>query len=158
MDINGITSLSAPLGVSSTSAPAVNNSDLPASSPAASGVSMNQNPASQSQMTSVINNADYIKKQLSAIFDTYPPWFPAGHPQRIDTIKAVKTVLDSVKSSSLPADLKTQLAGIQLKDNATDTEMAAALHAISQSTSSIISNGTAVSGDGQSGAVINVKA
>ncbi len=156
MDINGITSLSALPGVSSTSVPSVNNGDLSASSSSVSGSSINQNPASQSQMPSAINNADYIKKQLSAIFTTYPPWFPAGSPQRIDTIKAVKSVLDSAINSSVSADTKKQLSGIQLTDNATDTEMAAALHAVSQCTSSTISSGTTVSGGEQPGAVINV--
>jgi len=107
-------------------------------------------------MPSVRSNMDYVQQQLNALIEDDPPWFPAGSPQRIDTIKAMKCVLDEVKSSSMPDEVKKQSSRIKLTDKATDSDMSA-LDAISQLKDNVISNGTTVSVNGQSGNVINIK-
>jgi hypothetical protein len=77
-------------------------------------------------------NTNYIKEQLDAIMYSFPPYFPAGSPQRIDLIKGVKGVQDEIEKSSLPKEIKEKFAGQKLTDAATDKEISTALEGIKQ--------------------------
>ncbi len=41
----------------------------------------------QQQLNS-LTSSNYVKQQIQKIITTFPPYFPAGSPQRIDLIKA----------------------------------------------------------------------
>ena len=158
MDINSISSLPALFdAVSLSSATNSTNSAISAESTSTSASSADQKyqPA---QTLSVRSNIDYIQQQLNDILQDYPPWFPAGSPQRIDTIKAMKSVLENVKNSSISEETKKYLSKIQLKDNATDQEISTALDAIAQFNNNVVGDGTQEPGSGKSGNIINIEA
>ena len=86
------------------------------------------------QQLNNLTSGNYIKQQIETIMNTFPPYFPAGSPQRVDLIKGVKGVQDEIKSSKLPTEVKDKLAGQKLTDAATDKEISIALKGIQQYT------------------------
>ena len=93
------------------------------------------NPGGQApQQHNRLTSSNYVKQQIETIMTTFPPYFPAGSPQRIDLIKGVSGVQDEIKSSPLPTEVKNKLAGQQLTDAATDKEISTALKGIQQYT------------------------
>jgi hypothetical protein len=77
-------------------------------------------------------SSNYVKEQLDAIMFSFPPYFPAGTPQRLDLIKGVRGVQEEIKNSKLPNDVKEKLAGQKLTDTATDQEVSTALIGLKQ--------------------------
>jgi hypothetical protein len=77
-----------------------------------------------------LTNVNYVKQQIETIMFSFPPYFPAGTPQRIDLIKGVKSVQDEIESSPLPAEVKEKLAGQKLTDDSTDKEISTALEGV----------------------------
>jgi hypothetical protein len=86
------------------------------------------------QQLNSLTDSNFVKQQIETILTTFPPYFPAGSPQRLDLIKGVKGVQDEIKSSKLPMEVKDNLAGQKLTDAATDNEISTALKGIQQYT------------------------
>jgi hypothetical protein len=70
---------------------------------------------------------NYIQEQLKSLLESYPPFFPAGSPQRIDLIKKVKGLEEQIGHSSVDTHLKKALAENPLPEQATDQDISAAL-------------------------------
>ena len=87
-----------------------------------------QAPLQQNSLT----DKSFVKQQIETILTSFPPYFPAGSPQRIDLIKGVKGVQDEIKNSTLPAAVKDRLTGQKLTDSATDQEISTALKGVQQ--------------------------
>lgn len=87
----------------------------------------------QQQLNS-LTSSNYVKQQIQKIITSFPPYFPAGSPQRIDLIKGIKGIQDEIKSSKLQPEVKDKLAGQKMTDTATDKEISAALKGIQQYT------------------------
>jgi hypothetical protein len=81
-----------------------------------------------------LTNVNYVKEQIETILFSFPPYFPAGSPQRIDLIQGVKGVQDEIKKSPLPSDVKEKLAGPELTDESTDKDISTALEGVKQYT------------------------
>jgi hypothetical protein len=75
----------------------------------------------------LLNRIDYTKEQLDKILVDYPPFFPPGTYQRVDLIKGIRSIQDEVEKSSVPSETKSQIVSQKLADNATDSDIAAAL-------------------------------
>jgi hypothetical protein len=86
------------------------------------------------QQVNSLTDSSFVKHQIQDIITSFPPYFPAGSPQRIDLIKGVKGVQEEIKSSHLPTEVKDKLAGQKLTDAATDKEISTALKGIQQYT------------------------
>jgi hypothetical protein len=111
----------------------------------------------EAQMLSISSNIDYIQKNLDAVLINYPPFFPAGHPQRIDLIKGLKGIQDKIEKSSIPADVKKGLSDTKLSYNSSDGEISAALDNLIHFKDSIIQNNTEGPAPKQPGSVVNIK-
>ncbi len=108
-------------------------------------------------MVSISSHINYIQQQLDALLDRYPPFFPAGAPQRIDLIKGFKWVQDKIENSIIPADFKKGLSDAKLSDNASDNDISNALNNLIQIKNTINQNSTEDSNTQQPGVVVNTK-
>lgn len=84
------------------------------------------------QVQSSLTDGNYVQEQIKMIMYSFPPFFPAGSPQRIDLIKGIKGAQEDIKKSPLPTEVKDRLAGQNLTDAATDGEISAALKGVQQ--------------------------
>jgi hypothetical protein len=82
----------------------------------------------------VLIDSNYIKEQIHSLMFDFPPFFPAGSPQRLDLIKGIKGVQDEIKKSPLPAEVKAKLTDQELTESSTDKEITTALKGIKQYT------------------------
>jgi hypothetical protein len=73
------------------------------------------------------NRIDFTKDQLDKILVDYPPFFPPGTYQRVDLIKGIRSIQDEVEKSSFQSETRNQIVSRKLSDNATDSDIAAAL-------------------------------
>ena len=95
---------------------------LPGSSASANDT---RSPVIQAQ--TLLGRIDYIKDQLDKILVDFPPFFPAGSYQRIELIKAIRGIQDEVEKSSVQSEVKKEISSVKLSENATDSEISAAL-------------------------------
>jgi len=125
MEINPIT-IQTSL-VDNTSAPVKSGvlSDRPRSGASAAGIQ-------KAQVSTNLASASYIKNQLDEIMNSFPPFFPAGSPQRLELIKGINGVQEEIQKASLQPELKKKLTSEKLTDQPTDAEIAAALKDIKQ--------------------------
>ncbi len=70
---------------------------------------------------------NYFKEQIRAILTSFPPFFPAGSPQRIDLIKKVKGLEELVEKSSPKKSSDKTSSDNRLSEDASDKEISAAL-------------------------------
>jgi hypothetical protein len=84
-----------------------------------------QTPVLEAQALST--HINYVKDQLDKILLDWPPFFPPGTYQRADLIKAIRNIQDEVEKSSVPSDMKKDVASQKLSGNATDHDISAAL-------------------------------
>ncbi len=85
-------------------------------------------PTAGGQTQSIIAGVNYIEEQIKDYMFSWPPFFPAGHPSRPDLVKGIKSVSDTIKTSSIdPTIKKAALSGETLPDNASDQEISSAL-------------------------------
>ena len=139
MEINGINiqiaqsgeSLSLAAKGDTTGAQKSRRTALPTSTDAGSSQS-GSSPAAH-VYTSLIDS-NYIREQIHSLMFDFPPFFPAGSPQRLDLIKGIKAVQEEIKHSKLPAEVKEKLAGQKLEADSTDKEISTALKGIKQYT------------------------
>jgi len=123
----------------------------------ASGQSPTISP--EGQMLSISSNIDYIQQNLNAVLVNYPPFFPAGHPQRIDLIKGLKGIQEKIEKSAIPADAKKGLVGTKLSDNASDSDISIALNSLIHIRDTFMQNSDNMeaSQTKQPGTVVNIK-
>jgi hypothetical protein len=112
---------------------------------------------SEAQMVSISSSIDYIKQKLDAVLINYPPFFPAGHPQRLDLIKGLKGIQEKVQKSALPAEAKKRAEGTQLTSQSSDSDISAVLDNLMQLKNSLPQNATEGSSAKQPGSVVNIK-
>jgi hypothetical protein len=86
----------------------------------------------QAQMISISSSVDFINEQLKTLLNSFPPFFPAGSPQRIDLIKGIQGLQEKIEKASVPGDLKKETSGPKLTDQATDQEISAALDGLNR--------------------------
>jgi hypothetical protein len=84
-----------------------------------------QSPMIQAQ--TLITHINYAKEQLDKILVEFPPFFPPGSYQRIDLIKGIRGIQVEVEKSSIQSDLKKEISSSKLSEDATDSEISAAL-------------------------------
>jgi hypothetical protein len=139
-------------------APAQNeNAGAPSGRTATQAAGTGQQATPEAQMVSISSNIDYIKQHLDAVLINYPPFFPVGHPQRLDLIKGLKGIQEKVQKSALPAEVKKEVAGTQLTAQSSDGEIAAALDSLVQVKNSFTPKAGEGSGQKQPGSVVNIK-
>jgi hypothetical protein len=102
-------------------------------------------------------SSNFVKEQIETIINTFPPYFPAGSPQRIDLIKGVKAVQVEIKSSHLSSDTKDKLAGQQLTDASTDKEISTALTAIQQYTEKHSPSSAPATNKSRAGSIVSIE-
>ena len=77
---------------------------------------------------SVVDRISYMKRQLDEILVSYPPFFPAGSPQRPDLIKRIQGIQDEIAKLSVQA--KAPAGNMKIKKlpgNATDKDISRAI-------------------------------
>lgn len=156
MEISNITRQANQINTSSPSS-IVNTSNVSGQSSTDPVSSQSSITTPQGQMVSISSHINYIQQQLDALLDRYPPFFPAGAPQRIDLIKGFKWVQDKIENSIIPADFKKGLSDAKLSDNASDNDISNALNNLIQIKNTINQNSTEDSNTQQPGVVVNTK-
>ncbi len=104
----------------------------PSPEPPASVLPGSSGPTNDAQSTviqaqTLITHINYAKEQLDKILVEFPPFFPPGSYQRIDLIKGIRGIQDEVERSSLQVDMKKEISSSKLSEDATDSEISAAL-------------------------------
>jgi hypothetical protein len=75
----------------------------------------------------VVLGINYFKDQIREILTSFPPFFPAGSPQRIDLIKKIKGLEELVEKSSPKKGSNKISSDKRLSEEASDKEISAAL-------------------------------
>jgi hypothetical protein len=75
----------------------------------------------------VVPRINYLKQQLSELLTSFPPYFPAGSPQRIDLIKKINGLDELVEKSSPKKSGDKTSSDNKLSEDASDKEISAAL-------------------------------
>lgn len=106
----------------------------------------------------ILQGISYIQNQLKDLVDSYPPFFPVGHPQRPALIKRIRDLQDSIKTSPLDTNSKQMVSsGNKLSPNATDKEVSKALDNLYK-ISDILNNDQQLSATpAQPGSLLNIK-
>lgn len=159
MDITGITTQSGIIYSSQTTVNEIQPDKTSATALKSGSVSQSISASTaSSEELSNLNDPNYIKQQLSIIMHSFPPWFPAGKPQRLALIKGIKGVQYEIKNSSLSQDVKDKLTTNQLTNNSSDTEITAALQSIKEYKQQVVStNSSSPVATGQTGTMVNLK-
>jgi hypothetical protein len=106
----------------------------------------------------IFTRISYIEEQLKSLLESFPPFFPAGSPQRIDLIKKIKGLEEQIGHSSVEAHLKKAFTENPLPKQATDQEISAALDKLF-SLRDKLQEKSPVSGDPvKPGTIVNLKA
>jgi hypothetical protein len=134
MDINGININIKQTGSSLSSAGNVNTAGAQQSRQSALADAASSGSGQTTQQLNSLTNANFIKDQIETIMFSFPPFFPAGSPQRLDLITGVREVQYEIKNSSLPTEVKDKLAGQELTAASTDKEISNALKGVQQYT------------------------
>ena len=137
MDINGINiqvakSESSPLLAANGDTAGALKSRRSALSDSAGAGSSQASSAHASHVHTSLIDSNYIKEQIHSIMYDFPPFFPAGTPQRLDLIKGIQAVQEERKSSTLPTGVKEKLTGQELTAASTDKDISAALKGVRQ--------------------------
>ena len=157
MEISNVTMQANQTETSSTPIRSENTSELSGQGSSASVNSKSSTITPQGQMLSISSNIDFIQQQLDALMDNYPPFFPAGAPQRIDLIKGFQWVQNKIESSNIPADIKQGLSNTKLPDDASDSEIMDALNNLTQINNAIKQNSAEGSATIDKGTVVSTK-
>jgi hypothetical protein len=75
----------------------------------------------------VILGINYFKDQIREILTSFPPFFPAGSPQRINLIKKIKGLEELAERSSPKKSGDNTSSDNRLSEDASDQEISAAL-------------------------------
>ena len=140
MEISNVTMQTNQTETSSTQARSENISNATGQSSSAPVSSQSSTVTPQGQMLKISSNIDFIQQQLDALMDNYPPFFPAGAPQRMDLIKGFQWVQNKIENSTIPDDIKNSLSNTKLSDNASDSDIMDTLNNLTQINNSIKQN------------------
>jgi hypothetical protein len=121
----------------------------------AGGVNQEAFKTPMGQMISISSSINYVSEQLKSILTSFPPFFPAGSPQRVDLIKEIKSIQEHIDKADIPKDMK-KLAGPRLSNQASDEAIASALNGLNQFRDQTLKN-TEISGTSDAGEVLNIK-
>jgi len=157
MEISNVIMQASQIETSSQPAKGENTPEVSGQSSSAPTSGQSSTITPQGQMLSISSNIDFIQKQLDALMDNYPPFFPAGAPQRIDLIKGFQWVQKKIENSTIPADIKEGLSNTKLSDNASDSDIMAALHDLTRINNSIKQKSPDGAAPIQKGIVISTK-
>lgn len=81
----------------------------------------------QVSIQGITHGINYLHEQLQTLLTSFPPFFPAGSPQRLDLIKQIKSLEDQIGKSSEDDNVKTAFNEHKLPDHASDHEISASL-------------------------------
>ncbi|MBA4373183.1 MAG: hypothetical protein C0402_10025 [Thermodesulfovibrio sp.] len=70
---------------------------------------------------------NYLEEQLQTLLNSFPPFFPAGSPQRIDLIKTIKGLEEQVGKSHMADNVKTAIQENKLPEQASNQEISASI-------------------------------
>lgn len=157
MDITGIIMQANQIDAPRAPAQSADASAAPGSTSSTTANSQGQQSTLEAQMVSINSNIDYIQNTLNALLNDYPPFFPAGQPQRIDLIKGIKGIQEKIEKSAIPEEVKKNAAGPKLSDNASDSEISAALGSLIPFKDSFAQKNAEGSDTKQPGTVVNIQ-
>ena len=120
-----------------------------------STVNKSNSPEAQAQTS--VTHINYIKKELDTILIDYPPFFPAGSPQRIDLIKKIKGLQGEIENAPVSSDTKKSIRDQKLSDKATDAEINTALQGIMNAKNELTRHIPAESNTARPGSFLDVK-
>ncbi len=112
---------------------------------------------SAGQLVLISSSIDYIQNALNAALVNDPPFFPAGHPQRIDLIKGIKGIQENIEKSAIPQEAKKSATQPKLSDQASNGEISAAWDSLTHFKDSFLQNNNEGSNTKQPGTVVNIK-
>ena len=70
---------------------------------------------------------NYLKDTLDTLLTSFPTFFPAGSPQRVDLIKKIQSLEEQIGMSSADNNLKKTITENKLPDKASDQDISASL-------------------------------
>ena len=111
-----------------------------------------------SQANAIIQGVNYIAEQIKEYMDSFPPFFPIGHPQRPDMIKQIKLVKDTIKNSSVDPLLKKMVSEGSLSEHSTDKEISTTLDKLFKVKDTLAKDNTLSAGQTKPGTILNVQA
>ena len=137
------------------------NTDLSGNRTTVSAVRTDSSTPSNSAVAdapAILQGINYIQTQLKDLIDSYPPFFPVGHPQRPALIKRIRDLQDSIETTPLDTNSKQMVSsGNKLSPNATDKEVSKALDNLYK-ISDILNNDQRLSATpAQPGSLLNIK-
>jgi len=118
---------------------------------------VNKSNSPEAQAQTSVTHINYIKKELDTILIDYPPFFPAGSPQRIDLIKKIKGLQGEIEKAPVSSDTKKSIRSQKLSDKATDAEIGKALQGIMNAKNELTRNIPAESNAARPGSFLDVK-
>src|SRR5271169_3178802 len=157
MDIPNITMQANTIEFPSPPAKVENTANVSGQSSSAQVSSQSSTITPQGQMLSIRSHIDFIQQQLDVLMDNDPPFFPAGSPQRVDLIKGFQWVQKKIENSAIPADIKQGLSNTKLSDNASNSDIMAALNNLIQINNSIKQKSTEGAATIDKGTVVSTK-
>ena len=87
---------------------------------------------------SVVGRINYMKQQLDEILVSYPPFFPAGSPQRPDLIRKIRGIQDDIGTlSGTEGKAVTDMNAKKLPEHATDKDISRAIEDLLRSAKEI---------------------
>src|SRR5208283_1765937 len=118
----------------------------------------NANTSTTNDVPSILQGINYIKNQLKDLLDSYPPFFPAGHPQRPALIKRIRGLQENIKTSTIDNNTKKTVSTVNtLPPNATDTEVSKALDNLYKLGDTLNNNQQLSTGPAKPGSLLSIK-
>ncbi len=118
----------------------------------------NTGSTTAADVTSILQGVNYIQNQLKELIDSFPPFFPAGHPQRPALIKRIKGLQEDIKTSPIDHNIKKIVSpGNTLPPNATDIEVSKALDNLYKLKDTLNDNHQLSTEPAKPGSLLNIK-
>jgi hypothetical protein len=95
-----------------------------------------------------------IRAQLETILNSFPPYFPAGRPQRIDQIRGFQDIQDA---SSPPPAAKAKLAAQKPSEHVADQKTAVAVKDLPQHNNAVAPKSVPAIGKSLRGTLVSLK-
>lgn len=100
---------------------------------------------------------NYLQEQLQTLLTSFPPFFPAGSPQRLDLIKTIKGLEEQVGKSSVADTMKKAIQENKLPEQASDQEISASIDRLIAFRDAVKQAEPAQAEPVKSGIIVNVK-
>jgi hypothetical protein len=105
----------------------------------------------------VARRINYFKEQIHEILTSFPPFFPAGSPQRIDLIKKIKGLDELIEKSSPKKRTEKTFSDNRLSEDASDREISAAMDRLFEFRDAVRQANPLPAETPKSGTIVNVK-